>query len=61
LKAGLLMPDFATMWSYRKELLLYQKTIIPEEEFYNFIIKEVENIFKIMMANPKSYVLWYHR
>lgn len=61
LKAGILMPDFATMWSYRKELLYHQKTLLSEEEFYKFIIKEVENIFKIMMANPKSYVLWYHR
>lgn len=61
LKAGLLMPDFATMWSYRKELLLHQKTVLSVEEFYDFLNKEVDNIFKIMMQNPKSYVLWYHR
>jgi geranylgeranyl transferase type-2 subunit alpha len=61
IKAGILMPDFSTMWSYRKQLILHQKTNLSEEEFYKFVLKEVENIFAIMMQNPKSYVLWYHR
>ncbi len=61
LKAGILMPDFSTMWNYRKELILHQRTVLSDQEFYDFVIKEVENIFKIMMQNPKSYVLWYHR
>jgi len=61
LKAGILMPDFSTMWSYRKELIIHQENILAKEDFYNFLLKEVENIFGIMMQNPKSYVLWYHR
>lgn len=61
LKAGILMPDFGTMWSYRKELILHHQTVVPENEFYRFLSKEIENISGIMLKNPKSYVLWYHR
>ena len=61
LKAGILMPDFSTMWSYRKDLILHQKTLLNLDDFYKFLLKEVETISGIMLKNPKSYVLWYHR
>lgn len=61
LKAGVLMPDFSTMWTYRKELILSHKSQISEEDFFKFLQKELENISGIMMKNPKSYVLWHHR
>jgi hypothetical protein len=61
LKAGILMPDFSTMWSYRKELISFHKSQIPQEEFFKFLMKELENISGIMLKNPKSYVLWHHR
>jgi hypothetical protein len=61
LKAGILMPDFSTMWSYRKELISWHKSQISQEDFFKFLQKELENISGIMLRNPKSYVLWHHR
>ena len=61
LKASVLMTDFSTIWSYRKEIILDIRKKLNDEEFYNFLINEIKQISPIMLKNPKSYVLWYHR
>ena len=61
LKASMLMPDFSTLWTYRKELILGVKELKSEIEFYGFLQGEIKAIMPIMMKNAKSYVLWYHR
>jgi len=61
LKASMLMPDFSTIWNYRKELIQNIKINKEEGEFYAFLQAEIKGIMPIMMKNTKSYVLWYHR
>jgi len=63
LKASMLMPDFSTLWTYRKELIQGLRKTMGEHstEFYGFLQAEIKAIMPIMMKNTKSYVLWYHR
>jgi hypothetical protein len=61
LKAAALMPDFSTIWAYRKETILHLRTIKTDEEFIKLLTDDIKNMQKLMQANPKSYVLWYHR
>jgi hypothetical protein len=61
LKASVLMTDFSTIWGYRKEIIMEIRNKQDDEEFYKFIQKEIKEISPIMLKNPKSYVLWFHR
>ena len=61
LKSSILMPDYPTLWSIRKILIEQYLPTIKDEEAMEFIIKEIKSILPIMMKNPKSYLLWYHR
>ena len=61
LKSSILMPDYPTLWSIRKILIEQCLPTIKDEEAMEFIIKEIKSILPIMMKNPKSYLLWYHR
>jgi geranylgeranyl transferase type-2 subunit alpha len=61
LKVAVLMPDFYTLWNYRKDIILDMKTKKTNEEFMNFIKIEILKISKLQKDSPKSYVMWYHR
>ena len=61
LKSSILMPDFYSLWNYRKDIITHFKGIMEPEKFYEFIQKEIKSIMPVMFKNPKSYVLWFHR
>lgn len=61
LKSSVLMPDFYTLWNYRKDIISHIKSTTESQQFYEFIQKELKSIMPVMMKNPKSYVLWFHR
>ena len=61
LKSSVLMPDFYSLWNYRKDILVHFKGIMEPQKFYEFIQKEIKAIMPVMLKNPKSYVLWFHR
>jgi hypothetical protein len=61
LTAAKLMADCSTIWTYRKEIFLHLKAVKSDEEFVKLLSDDIKNIQKLQMANPKSYVLWYHR
>jgi hypothetical protein len=61
LKAATLMSDSSTIWNYRKQIIEHMHANNKEEDFYAFLQKELKVIIPIMLSNPKSYVLWYHR
>jgi len=61
LKSSVLMPDFYTLWNYRKDIITNYKLSIESQKFYEFIQKELKLIMPVMIKNPKSYVLWFHR
>ena len=61
LKSSILMPDYPTLWSIRKILTEQYLPTITEDEAMEFLTKEIKTILPIMMKNPKSYLLWYHR
>ena len=61
LKSSVLMPDYPTLWSIRKILIEQYLPTVKDEEAMKFLLKEIKSIFPIMVKNPKSYLLWYHR
>jgi hypothetical protein len=61
LKAAVLLTDFSTIWTYRKEIILHLKSEKSQDDFYKLLVGEIKQISQLMMKNPKSYVLWYHR
>jgi len=61
LKSSVLMPDFYTLWNYRKDIISNYKLSTDSQKFYEFIQKELKLIMPVMIKNPKSYVLWFHR
>ena len=61
LKVAVLMPDFYTLWNYRKDIIIDLKTKKTNEEFMAFIKIEILKISKLQKDSPKSYVMWYHR
>ena len=61
LKSSVLMPDYPTLWTIRKILIEQHLPSINEDESMEFLLKEIKSITPIMMKNPKSYLLWYHR
>lgn len=61
LKSSILMPDYPTLWSIRKILIEQHLPTITDDQCKEFLAKEIKSILPIMMKNPKSYLLWYHR
>ena len=61
LKSSVLMPDYPTLWSIRKILMEQKLPTMKDDEAMAFLLKEIKSILPIMMKNPKSYLLWYHR
>ena len=61
LKSSVLMPDYPTLWSIRKILIEQYIPTVKDEEAMTFLLKEIKSILPIMVKNPKSYLLWYHR
>ena len=61
LKSCSLMPDFPSIWNIRKEKLEHFISTNPWSQTIDLIKREIKSIFPIMMKNPKSYLLWYHR
>ena len=61
LKSSVLMPDYPTLWTIRKIQIEQHLPTLTEDESMDFLQKEIKSIFPIMMKNPKSYLLWYHR
>lgn len=61
LKSAVLMPDYPTLWSIRKILIEQFMKTVTDEKLKEFLLKEIKSILPIMMKNPKSYLLWFHR
>lgn len=63
-KAGALFDDNYTVWNFRRELmqeLVLKQADKPLAEKYAFMAGELKLLLKLMMRNPKSFTLWYHR
>uniref|UniRef100_A0A3Q4GHR3 Geranylgeranyl transferase type-2 subunit alpha n=1 Tax=Neolamprologus brichardi TaxID=32507 RepID=A0A3Q4GHR3_NEOBR len=54
-------PDFATLWNYRREILMHLETVKDKDEVQK--IYEAELLFteSCLKVNPKSYGSWHHR
>jgi geranylgeranyl transferase type-2 subunit alpha len=61
LKSSILMPDYPTLWTIRKILMEKYLPTLKDDEAMEYLQKEIKSILPIMMKNPKSYLLWYHR
>ena len=61
LKSSVLMPDYPTLWSIRKILMEQYLPTLTDDQAMEYLQKEIKSILPIMMKNPKSYLLWYHR
>ena len=61
LKSSALMPDYPTLWTIRKIMIEQHLPELKDEEIIEYLLKEIKSIFPIMVKNPKSYFLWYHR
>ncbi|KAM9796562.1 geranylgeranyl transferase type-2 subunit alpha isoform X1 [Syngnathus typhle] len=54
-------PDFATLWNYRREILMHQETIKDESEVQKMYQAELSFLESCLKVNPKSYGSWHHR
>ncbi|KAJ8278247.1 hypothetical protein GJAV_G00085540 [Gymnothorax javanicus] len=54
-------PDFATLWNYRREILLHLQTVRPEDEVQKLFEEELTFLEGCLKVNPKSYGSWHHR
>uniref|UniRef100_W5K0A0 Geranylgeranyl transferase type-2 subunit alpha n=1 Tax=Astyanax mexicanus TaxID=7994 RepID=W5K0A0_ASTMX len=54
-------PDFATLWNYRREILLHLETVKEEDEIQKLYEAELFFIETCLKMNPKSYGSWHHR
>ncbi|KAG5276297.1 hypothetical protein AALO_G00130310 [Alosa alosa] len=54
-------PDFATLWNYRREILMYLETVKEEDEVQKQYDAELVFLEACLRVNPKSYGCWYHR
>ncbi|XP_008305382.1 geranylgeranyl transferase type-2 subunit alpha [Cynoglossus semilaevis] len=54
-------PDFATLWNYRRELLMHQETVKDKDELQKLYEAELSFLETCLKANPKSYGCWHHR
>uniref|UniRef100_A0A4W4E314 Geranylgeranyl transferase type-2 subunit alpha n=1 Tax=Electrophorus electricus TaxID=8005 RepID=A0A4W4E314_ELEEL len=51
-------PDFATLWNFRREILLHLETEEEMQKLYELELLFTESCLKV---NPKSYGSWHHR
>uniref|UniRef100_A0A3B4X660 Geranylgeranyl transferase type-2 subunit alpha n=1 Tax=Seriola lalandi dorsalis TaxID=1841481 RepID=A0A3B4X660_SERLL len=51
-------PDFATLWNYRREILMHLETKDEVQKIYEGELSFLESCLKV---NPKSYGSWHHR
>uniref|UniRef100_A0A1A8D5A5 Geranylgeranyl transferase type-2 subunit alpha n=1 Tax=Nothobranchius kadleci TaxID=1051664 RepID=A0A1A8D5A5_NOTKA len=54
-------PDFATLWNYRREILLHLETVKDENEVQKIYEAELSFLESCLKVNPKSYGSWHHR
>uniref|UniRef100_A0A9J7YLT9 Geranylgeranyl transferase type-2 subunit alpha n=1 Tax=Cyprinus carpio carpio TaxID=630221 RepID=A0A9J7YLT9_CYPCA len=54
-------PDFATLWNYRREVLLQLETSREKDEVQKLYESELHFIEACLKVNPKSYGCWHHR
>ncbi|KAI1888777.1 hypothetical protein AGOR_G00172210 [Albula goreensis] len=54
-------PDFATLWNYRREILLHQETVRSGDEVQKLYEEELSFLEGCLKVNPKSYGSWHHR
>ncbi|XP_076839779.1 geranylgeranyl transferase type-2 subunit alpha [Brachyhypopomus gauderio] len=54
-------PDFATLWNFRREILLHLETVKEEEEMQKLYEMELLFTESCLKVNPKSYGSWHHR
>uniref|UniRef100_A0A668APB8 Geranylgeranyl transferase type-2 subunit alpha n=1 Tax=Myripristis murdjan TaxID=586833 RepID=A0A668APB8_9TELE len=54
-------PDFATLWNYRREILLHLETVREEDELQKIYEAELSFLESCLKMNPKSYGSWHHR
>ncbi|XP_014024755.1 geranylgeranyl transferase type-2 subunit alpha isoform X1 [Salmo salar] len=54
-------PDFATLWNYRREILLHLETVREEDDVQKTYEAELLFLESCLKVNPKSYGSWHHR
>ncbi|XP_021454947.1 geranylgeranyl transferase type-2 subunit alpha [Oncorhynchus mykiss] len=54
-------PDFATLWNYRREILLHLETVREEDDVQKMYEAELLFLESCLKVNPKSYGSWHHR
>uniref|UniRef100_A0A673B370 Geranylgeranyl transferase type-2 subunit alpha n=1 Tax=Sphaeramia orbicularis TaxID=375764 RepID=A0A673B370_9TELE len=54
-------PDFATLWNYRREILMHLETVKDEDEVQKIYEAELFFLESCLKVNPKSYGSWHHR
>ncbi|KAM6963370.1 geranylgeranyl transferase type-2 subunit alpha [Aplochiton taeniatus] len=54
-------PDFATLWNYRREILMHLETVREEEDVQKTYEAELSFLESCLKVNPKSYGSWHHR
>ncbi|XP_026097300.1 geranylgeranyl transferase type-2 subunit alpha [Carassius auratus] len=54
-------PDFASLWNYRREVLLQLETSREKDEVQKLYESELHFIEACLKVNPKSYGCWHHR
>ncbi|XP_030642856.1 geranylgeranyl transferase type-2 subunit alpha [Chanos chanos] len=54
-------PDFATLWNYRREILLHLEKEREKEEVQKVYEAELAFLESCLKVNPKSYGSWHHR
>lgn len=54
-------PDFATLWNYRREILMHLETVREKEDVQKMYEAELSFLESCLKVNPKSYGSWHHR
>ncbi|TKS75046.1 Geranylgeranyl transferase type-2 subunit alpha [Collichthys lucidus] len=54
-------PDFATLWNYRREILMHIEAVKDEDEVQKVYEAELSFLESCLKVNPKSYGSWHHR
>uniref|UniRef100_A0AAX7VPC9 Geranylgeranyl transferase type-2 subunit alpha n=1 Tax=Astatotilapia calliptera TaxID=8154 RepID=A0AAX7VPC9_ASTCA len=54
-------PDFATLWNYRREILMHLETVKDKDEVQKIYEAELSFTESCLKVNPKSYGSWHHR
>ncbi|KAG7228743.1 hypothetical protein INR49_008521 [Caranx melampygus] len=54
-------PDFATLWNYRREILMHLESVKDKDEMQKIYEGELSFLESCLKMNPKSYGSWHHR